>query len=140
MIFLRDMKLLKITLLIGVLVTTMMLMSGCRRSKYAEWADRDAYGALSEGQAVALGSVYQFDITYDPVDYSHYLEEAHDETGSPVQVLTVEDALKVAFKNSRSFQRRKEELYSAALALATSSRGWDTLLPSGSVNAAAEAT
>ena len=140
MIPFRDMKSLQNTLLIAILVTTMALMAGCRRSKYADWADRDAYGALSEGQAAALGKAYQFDITYDPVDYSHYLQEAHNETGIPVQVLTVEDALKVAFKNSRSFQQRKEELYSAALALATSSRGWDALLPSGSVNAAAEAT
>lgn len=140
MIPFRDMKLLQNALLIAILVTTMALMSGCRRSKYADWADRDAYGALSEGQAAALGKAYEFDITYDPVDCSHYLRETPDETGSPVRVLTIEDALKVAFKNSRSFQQRKEDLYSAALALATSSRGWDSLLPSGTVNAAAEAT
>jgi len=134
------MKSLKSALLIVILITKITLMPGCKSSKYAEWADRDAYGALSEGQAAALGKAYQFDITYDPVDYSQYLQEARDESGSPVQVLTVEDALKVAFKNSRSFQRREEDLYSAALTLATSSRGWDSLLPSGSVNAAAEAT
>lgn len=57
MIPFRDMKLLRITLLVGVLITTMLLMSGCRRSKYAAWADRDAYGALSEGQAAALGGL-----------------------------------------------------------------------------------
>jgi len=133
------MKLLKITLLIGVLITTMMLMSGCSRSKYAAWADRDAYGTVSEGQAAALGKPYQFDIAYTPVDCASFLKDAADATGSQAQVLTIEDALKVAFKNSRAFQQRKEELYSAALALATSSRGWDSLLPGGSVTSTAEA-
>lgn len=139
MIFLRDMKLLKSALLIVILITKMTLITGCRSSWYAKWADRDAYGTVSERQAAALGKPYQFDIAYTPVDCASYLKDAEDETGSQVQVLTIEDALNVAFKNSRSFQTRKEDLYSAALALATSSRGWDTLLPGGSVTSTAEA-
>jgi len=126
-------------LLIVTLVTTMTLISGCTSSRYAKWADRDAYGTVSEGQAAALGKTRQFDIAYNPVDWDRYLKEAEDETGSNVQVLTVEDALKVAFKNSRSFQTRKENLYSSALSLAANSRGWDSFLPAGNVNATGEA-
>ena len=127
-------------LLTATLIATIALISGCSSSKYAEWADRDAYGAITEGQAAALGKAYQFDITYTPVDCNRYLKEAADEIGSNVQVLTIEDALRVAFKNSRSFQIRKEALYSSALFLANVSRGWDGLLPIGSVNATGEAT
>ena len=137
--FSRDTAPRRKTLLIVTLATTMTLISGCSRSQYAKWADRDAYGTVSEGQAAALGKAYQFDIAYNPVDCNGYLKEAEDENGSHVQVLTIEDALGVAFKNSRSFQTRKEDLYSAALALATNSRGWDTFLPAGSVNSTYEA-
>ncbi len=133
-----DLELRRGVLLI-VTLATIALMSGCSSSKYTEWADRDAYGALSEGQAAALGKAHQFDIAYSPVDCDRYLKRAEDETGSHVQVLTVEDALKVAFKNSRSFQTRKENLYSSALSLATNSRGWDSFLPGGNVDSTAEA-
>jgi len=137
-LFSRDAESRKRALLIATLITTITLMSGCTSSRYAKWADRDAYGTLSEGQAFALGKKYEFDITYNPVDCDRYLKEAEDETGSHVQVLTIEDALKVAFKNSRSFQTSKEDLYSSALSLANNSRGWETVLPGGSVNSTAE--
>ena len=137
--FSRDLDSRRRALLLVTLVTTMILISGCSRSRYAKWADRDAYGAISEGQTTALGKAYQLDIVYDPVDYTRYLKEAEDENSSQVQVLTIEDALRVAFKNSRSFQTRKENLYSSALSLATNSRGWDTFLPAGNVNATGEA-
>ena len=135
----RGMALRRRVLWLVTLVTTMTLISGCSHSQYAKWADRDAYGTLSEGQAAALGKAYQFDIAYYPVDCDRYLKETEDENGGQVQVLTIKDALTVAFKNSRSFQTRKENLYSSALALATNSRGWDTFLPAGSVNSTYEA-
>jgi len=137
---LRDAESYRSALLTTALMMTMVLMSGCKSSQYAEWADREAYGAIFEGQAVALGQARQFDIAYRPVDCNSYLKEAEDEKGGNVQVLTVEDALKVAFKNSRSFQTRKEALYSSALFLTNVSRGWDGLLPSGSVDAVGEIT
>ena len=69
----------KRSLLIVMLTATAALISGCKSSQYAEWADRDAYGALSEGQVAALGQGYHFDITYNPVDSNRYLQEAEDE-------------------------------------------------------------
>lgn len=125
------------SLLAAVLLPVIMLMPGCT-TWYAEWADRDAYGTITEGQQAALGKQHPFDIAYNPVDFEGYLKEAEDETGSHVQVLTLEDALKVAFKNSRSFQTRKENLYRSALYLATISRGWESILPGGGVSGIAE--
>ncbi len=133
----RNLGLRRVVLLI-VALATLAGISGCTRSRYVEWADRDAYGALSEGQAAALGQAQRFNIAYSPVACNRYLQEVEDEVGGQVQILSVEDALKVAFKNSRSFQTRKEDLYSSALSLATNSRGWDSFLPGGNVNSTAE--
>lgn len=125
-------------LLSVILITTLALLSGCT-SWYTEWADRDAYGSIAKGRAVALGKANPFNITYDPVDCDRYLKEVEDEAGGTVRVLTIEEALKVAFKNSRAFQTRKEDLYSSALFLATNSRDWETVLPAGSVDSTSEA-
>jgi len=121
-----------------VLTVSLPLVSGCLPSWYVKWADRDAYGALSEGQVAALGKSTTFDITYSPVDCEGYLERAKDEAERDVDVLTLEGALKVAFRNSRAFQTRKETLYSSALSLANLSRGWRSVLPGGEVNATGE--
>ena len=134
---LNQFKYCKINCLIVSLITTITLISGCSTSKYAQWADRDAYGAIYEGQGSALGANYDFDIAYNPVDCSGYLKEVEDETGSNVEVLTIEDALSVAFKNNRGFQTSKERLYSSALYLANNSRIWDSVLPAGGVNSTA---
>jgi len=123
---------------IVVLMASMTVLSGCTPSWYATWADRDAYGAISEGQASALGKGYKFDIAYNPVDCDRYLKRAKDETDSDVDVLSLEGALQVAFKNSRAFQTSKETLYSSALALANASRGWETVLPVGEIDSTAE--
>ncbi|MBT3198419.1 MAG: TolC family protein [Phycisphaerales bacterium] len=127
-----------INLLIAALVMSVAMVSGCTPGWYANWADRDAYGAISDGQASALGKGYKFDIAYNPVDCDNYLKRAKDETESDVDVLSLEAALEVAFKNSRGFQTSKEALYSSALSLANLSRGWETLLPTGEVNSTAE--
>ena len=127
-------------LLIAILMMAMTVGLGCTPSWYAAWADRDAYGAISEGQASALGKGYKFDIAYNPVDCDRYLNRAKDETDEDVDVLPLKGALKVAFKNSRAFQTSKETLYSSALALANASRGWETVLPVGEVDSTAEKT
>ncbi|MDP6045268.1 MAG: TolC family protein [Phycisphaerae bacterium] len=127
-----------IGLLIAALAMLICLGSGCTPTWYANWADRDAYGAISEGQSSALGKGYRFDIAYNPVDCDQYLKKAKDEADSEIDVLPIADALKVAFKNSRAFQTRKEALYAAALSLANLSRGWETVLPAGEINSTGE--
>ncbi|MCD6304397.1 MAG: TolC family protein, partial [Planctomycetes bacterium] len=47
--------------------------------------------------------------------------------------LSLDDCLRIALRNSRDFQTRKEELFSAALALANTRRGWDFPLLGGSL-------
>ncbi len=127
----------RLLLAAALLFPSITVVPGCT-SWFAKWADRDAYGTISEGQSFALGKPYQFDISYDPVACETYLKTKENEKGDAVEVLTLADALKVAFKNSRSFQTQKESLYRAALSLATVSRGWQTVLPGGSVNGTAE--
>jgi len=128
---------LKRKLMIASLFTA--AVAGCGPSWYARWADRDAYGTISGGQASALGKKYEFDISYDPIDCDRYLKSEEDETGQTVEVLAMEDALKVAFRNNRTYQSQKETLYSSALSLANLSRGWETLLPAGDIDATGEA-
>lgn len=123
-------------------------LGGCTRAWYAKWADQDAYGTIREGQAYVLGENVgfdrknsQFSIEYAPVDCRAFLQKVESEIGEDrdIPAMTLENALAIAFKNSRAFQSRKETLYSSALSLATLSRGWETVLFDGDAGATAEA-
>ena len=116
-------------------------LGGCTPAWYAGWADRDAYGTIKEGQAFVLGENFEFNIEYSPVDCRAFLENVESEIGrdEDVPVMTLANALRIAFKNSRAFQSRKESLYSSALLLASLSRGWETLLFDGNVGGTGEA-
>jgi len=120
-----------------VALFTATILTGCRSSWYARWADRDAYGTIEEGQRSVLGETFEFDIAYAPVDGREFLVNAESEREDERQLptMSLDDALKVAFKNSREFQARKEKLYSSGLSLATLSRGWSTLLFGGELDA-----
>jgi outer membrane protein TolC len=114
---------------------------GCTPAQYAEQADRAAYGMLAGGQRAALGEARAFDVSYQPFG------SPPDAPGGvirvagrdipvgegPPAVLTLRDCLAVSFRNSRSFQDRKEALYSSALAVASSRRTWDFSLVEGDV-------
>ncbi|MFW6133435.1 MAG: TolC family protein [Planctomycetota bacterium] len=121
-----------------------MPSGGCTLEEYAAQADRAAYGALTGAQRAALGRDESFAVTYAP-----YI--ADDETG-PIRIgdkqvpleagaeptmLNSRDCLRVALRNSRTFQTRKEDLYTDALALANARRGWDWPLIGGPIEAAA---
>jgi len=110
-----------------------IFLVGCLPSWSVDWADRDAYGALREGQAAVLGEAADFDIEYAPIDVREFLTIVDTQLGDSggTQILHLEDALKLAYRNSRDFQSTKEDLYSSALSLVTLSRGWSTLLFSG---------
>jgi len=49
----------------------------------------------------------------------------------PPATLTLDDGLEIAFRNSRTFQTRKETLYSLALSLANERRAWNFTLLTG---------
>jgi outer membrane protein TolC len=55
--------------------------------------------------------------------------------GEARYVMTLDDALHIAFRNNRQFQTEKEDLYIKALALANFTRAWDWVVPGGSADA-----
>ena len=122
-------------------------VAGCTPEQYARWADLDALRALFRGQDKALGKERKFDVAYQP-----YVAEAPRKRDAPIRVgdktltlgtgklqkLGLDDCLTIAFRNSRDFQDRKEQLYGSALALANASRSWDFLLLGGAITAMVE--
>ncbi len=124
--------------LAGVLAAA---LGGCTPAQYAEQADRDAYGALRETQRFALGAGGRLNVTYAPFSQGDGKAEATIKVGErvirladgEVQKLTLDECMQIAFRNSREFQTQKEALYTAALALANSRRGWNFPLLGGSV-------
>jgi len=131
--------------LAGVLAAA---LCGCTPTQYAAQADRDAYAALEQTQRFALGSGGKFDVTYRPFSAGTGKAEETIEVGEKLirlrgeelQKLTLEECMEIALRNSREFQGRKEALYSAALALASSRRGWNFPLLGGSVTGQAGRT
>ncbi len=129
----------------AVLTVMVSALAGCTPSQYAEQADRAAYGALRGGQQVALGMRPAFEVDYEPYcagDGRRVIRVGETEiplsVGEPV-VLTLDDCLDVAFRNSRDFQERKETLFLAALDLANTRRDWNWTLVTGDETAQIEA-
>ena len=109
-----------------------MLGGGCAPAWYARWADKDAQKALAGARASALGGPGRFDLTYRPFAPTAQTPDEiviGDKTlsvgrGKP-QVLTLDQCLEIAFRNSRTFQNRREALYTSALAVASGRQSWN---------------
>ncbi len=129
------------------LVTAAALLAGCTPTQYAAQADRSAYKTLEKGQKISLGETYPFNVIYEKLGRGPEGKDIpiringkvipFDDKAKPAE-LTVDDCLEIAFRNSRDFQNRKEELYTAALALANTRRGWNIPLLSGDLDAQAD--
>jgi len=122
-----------------------MLMVGCTPKQYARQADRSAYRALWGGQKTALGESLPFDVRYRPFDGAgaegiRVRGKLIPLGGGTPEILTLDECLEIAFRNSREFQDRKEELYTGALALANERRSWGVPLLGGELDADAEHT
>lgn len=115
--------------------------AGCTRWQYAEQADKAALRTVEDGQAAVGGDPRPLAIRYSP-----YAPVSRDEgrvilaagktialDGSNLQRLTLNDCLHIASRSSREFQTQKEAVYTTALALANSRRGWDFPLPAGEI-------
>jgi len=119
------------------------IVAGCSPAQYARQADRDAYRTLGGTQHFALGQKREFDVSYRPIGSAdgrakgtlRVGEKVIPVTGDQVTKLTLAECLTVALHNSRSYQTRKEGLYTAALALANSRRGWNFPLLGGGADA-----
>ena len=126
-----------------VSLASLVLLSGCTLKQYAAQADRAAYRTLAHGQKSALGETYAFDVTYDPIvagnDRAKTIQIGekviHLNGEGAIQTLTLDDCLEIAYRTSNEFQDRVEELYSDALALANTRRGWDIPLFDGAIGA-----
>jgi outer membrane protein TolC len=104
------------------------VLSACTTTHYRESADKEVYGILDEKSAQVPGMVEQ-DLTIEPPDaldyaaYSkneevaEYLGEADAQAEMGASIISLEDALSIAFSHSREYQSRKEQLYLTALRL-----------------------
>lgn len=113
----------------GLILSTL----GCTPGQYASQADKAAYAVIKQKQGLALGEPKPFDITYRP--FSAGADKAADQglllRGKPIpqgnappRALSLDECLETAVCNSRSFQTRKEQLYTSALALANLRHDW----------------
>jgi outer membrane protein TolC len=126
-----------------------MIFAGCATGHYKDAADKETYGILGQ-KAVGVPNMepafnIDTDKTWEPLAGLALLEdggrpmgppESPQETGYPV--LSLEKALEIAVRNSRTYQNEKEILYLAALGLtldrhqfgprfsATASGGYDS--------------
>ena len=122
------------------------LAAGCTPAQYAKRADITAYATLAGGQRVALGDEVPFSIDYRPLgrdDDGNWVsitlgERTIQLRGDETGIITLADALEIAFYNSREFQDRREDLFASALLLANERRGWDLPLFDGFLDADAQ--
>jgi outer membrane protein TolC len=118
------------------------LLGGCTSAHYEKSADRAAYGVINDRgsevrnmdpnftiEPAAKPSLDAFPTIAAPAEYLG--PDGSVEAGA--HVLTLEDALRLAVRHSRTFQSRKEQLYLSALSF-TLTRHQLTPLFSGSTN------
>jgi outer membrane protein TolC len=131
----------------AVLLAAFAGLAGCTPSQYAGQADRDALRTVQQGNQLAMGRPEAFGVAYNP--YRPKANEAKEPNepnativvggksiamdGNSLRKLSLDECLRIASRNSRSFQLQKESLYGAALALSNSRRGWDFPLPAGEI-------
>ena len=99
----------------------LLLLSACTPGYYRRSSDREVYTIIQQKQKIALGETNAFtiDTPYshrkpDDVKAKEIIAERLEEAK---QLLTLQDALRIALENNREFQLRKEQLYLTALTL-----------------------
>ncbi|MFP6596255.1 MAG: TolC family protein [Candidatus Hydrogenedentota bacterium] len=120
-----------------------VLLGGCSTTGYKEKADAEAYGLILEKNDLVPGMVEDFSIeSREKAEFSGFPtnqdsyeflgDEADSEIGS--YMLTLNEALDLAVKHSRSYQSRKEQLFSQALQLSLARHQFDPIF-SGNIGA-----
>ncbi|MBI5095685.1 MAG: TolC family protein [Candidatus Hydrogenedentes bacterium] len=111
---------------ISILLSALMAFWGCSTAHYRQSADREAYGIIRQKTPNVPGMTPEFSIetqgapdlaglpALDKAD-EFMGDEGKREIGSTV--LTLEQALSIAVKNSREYQSQKEAVYLSALNL-----------------------
>ncbi|MBL6763833.1 MAG: TolC family protein [Verrucomicrobiae bacterium] len=102
-------------------LSALVCLASCSTSEYHRQADSENYEILRRVEAQVFGRTNEFSIdtrysAREPkeVEPSEIIRERM--VGGDLR-LTLDDALEIAFENSRNFQREKENLYLSALAL-----------------------
>ena len=133
--------------LVAVLLLLLCAARGCTLGWYRKDADRTAYSAIKSAQKATIGKDGAFDVKYEPFGPEKE-KKGQIVIGKKVipigpgkvQALGLDECLEIAFRNSRTFQDEKEELYSTALAVASDRRSWDWPLLAGTITAEASET
>jgi outer membrane protein TolC len=98
-----------------------VLAAGCSATHYRNAADREVYGLIERGETNALGkrTGFRIDTPYSMRDPQEIKagELVQERAQGSRLLLTIEDALRLAIANSRTYQRNKETLYLTALNL-----------------------
>jgi len=98
-----------------------LLFTGCTASQQRRYADQNAYRIVQQAETRVLGHTNQFNIDtpYSSRNPQEILptELIEDRLRTNQRVLTLEAAIDLAVKNSREYQKAKEDLYTAALEL-----------------------
>ena len=124
-------------LLLAALAGGLCGLGGCSLNRYARQADKAAYKAVTQKQQLTFGKQKAFSIDYRPMPAAAEMvrpasgERSASPTTQPRRMLSLDESLLVAFRNSRRLQDRKEALYASALNLANVRHDWSLL--SGSV-------
>jgi len=110
-----------------ILFLAAVSLAACSTTKYKERADREVYGIIETKTPEVVGMPGDFTIEQDAdsakldhLPISNDIEPALGEAAQSAEnarVLSLEDALDIAFRNSRTYQNRKEGLYLEALSL-----------------------
>ena len=107
-------------------VSAGIIVGGCTTTHYKESADAEVYALIEEKSPAVPGMTDDYKIETDRiVDLADYpvVEEEEEflgDTGAEevgAAILSLEDALAMAFRNSRTYQNQKENLYLQALSL-----------------------
>ena len=120
----------------------MLLCSGCSMQKYLTWADDDAYETIQQNDLNALGRDSKFDVAYSPLGKTGNTIALPGKTIKLYEAkpagIGFNDVIFIALRNSRDYQRQKEDLFREALALAAERRSWDLPEHGGSVDGVGE--
>jgi len=112
---------------LSALLAFSMLAPGCATKRYTDAADRESYGILAQKSPAVPNMEPDFSLeteaSWEPVEGLPLLEEAGRAYGPDMEtelghyVMSLEKALEIAVRNSRTYQSEKEILYLAALSL-----------------------
>ena len=105
---------------------------GCGAAYYKESADKEVYRIIEEKGQVIGGMPSQFTIEEEEASQKAKNLISDGTEGNP-RIVSLREAIEIAVEKSRSYQSRKESLYSQGLSLTSSRHNFDPIF-SGSVS------